>query len=105
MSDYYDTLIAQVENVSTCSQLADINAEITDIFTVNLADIQASIDLLEPLLEVPSADLGAIITWITSVIDSYTVPTIKLNALLIATLAKQVEATTAISDKFTELGC
>jgi hypothetical protein len=104
-SIYYDTLISKVDNVTTCSGLSDLGIEINDVFTVNLLDIQGSIDALAPLLVAPSADLGAIITWITSVIDTYTLQTAQLLTLQTETLLKQAEAVLALSDKFTELGC
>ena len=105
VADYYDSLIEQVDNVSTCDALVEITAEIDDIFTDNLAAIQSSIDALAPLLTSPDPNFTAIIEWIDAVIVTYSGPNTKLVALQAATLAKQIETTAAILAKATELGC
>ncbi|GAF91344.1 unnamed protein product [marine sediment metagenome] len=105
MSNYYDTLIGQIDNVTTCEQLADITVETDDIFTENLAGIQGSIDALAPLLISPSLNFTEIVEWIDKVIDTFSDSTSQLITLQTETLAKQAESVTALADKSIELDC
>jgi len=103
-SDFYDSLSGKVQAVTTCQDLADLKTEISNILTANLADIQASIDILAVLIT-PPTDLGSVIAWITSTIDTYLGPHTKMIALQIETVNAQIALLAELASKKTDLGC
>ena len=103
--EYYDSLIQRVDTVVDCSQLTELTLEINLIFDDALASITESLNALIPLLVVPSADFGAIITWIQSMIDTLVLPQQNLLLLQAETIAKQIEAVAALAAKASEIGC
>jgi hypothetical protein len=103
INTYYDTLIAKVENVPSCDELATLTAENDAIVAAQLAAIQDQIDILAPLLIVPGTNLSQIVTWIQSMVDVFTVPALALPQQLIDVGLKADELTVATAAKFSEL--
>src|SRR6266702_813318 len=97
VANYLQSIEDRIDSINTFEALQEASDSIKAELEELLADIQAQISALAPLLVAPSADLGAIVSWINSLIATFTGP---YNADLLE-LALITTKTTSILSKLT----
>lgn len=102
-----DSFVNTIDSINACEECAQLQALVNDAFaSINAikSNMQAELDKLLPVLSLtnpPGANLGSIVTWITSFIDTTLTPlvkpTITYAAQLTATLDQIANVTSAVN--------
>ena len=93
-TDYFAALTQQVNSAASCAELQAIATQALNALNSQLTQItaaEATFAELQSLLTAPAANPGAIVTWITTLIDNYLGPQLAAYAKYTA----QVTALTA----------
>jgi hypothetical protein len=97
---YFQSLTDQVNGSVSCADLQALTTEVYASINTMIKGIEDQLALLAPLLDLltaPSANLAAIVTWITSFIQSFLTPSTKPYFTYTAQLTEVVTQMTALS--------
>lgn len=105
--DHIESLLKQADKITDCIGLAEFKNMISEMFASLLAQNQLTLDLLGPLNIDPAdlVDLGAVIAWITSVIDLIKAQFDAATALAAELAARQAEIMPIINNLNVSLKC
>jgi hypothetical protein len=92
-ADYFSNLVTQINESGTEAQLQTLVTKVYGDLSMLVSTMTGQIGLLAPLLTAPT-DLPSVITWITSLIESFAKPSANL-ALSLAAITTQVATLTA----------
>lgn len=93
---YFQNLTKQIEHVGSCDRLQELATEALSAVMAEQAAVQAQIDALQPilaLLQPPTANLTAIVTWITDFVNGFLKPIVKpyeIYTVDLAAIAQQL---------------
>lgn len=96
ITNYLQQIEDRIDSITDCETLSIVMPDIESELSALKADIAAQLDLIAPLLVVPSANLFIIVNWITKLIGTFTDP---YNALL----AEQIIVTTRVASILAKL--
>ncbi|MHA6236876.1 hypothetical protein [Pseudomonas fluorescens group sp. PF-69] len=97
---YFQSLTDQVNNTDTCADLQAFTAEAFASVNAMIKGIEDQLAALGPLLDLltaPSLNLGAIVSWITSFIESFLTPLTKPHSTYLAQLTELVAQMSALA--------
>ena len=90
--------INAIKGVNACAELQTLANEAMSDIESQLTAIRAQIASLAPIIQIPGASLGGIITWITSFVDPLIKATATYEAQLTEILSAVAGLTTAIEN-------
>lgn len=99
-TSYFQSLTDQVNGAASCADLQTLTNDAYASINTMIASIEAQLALLAPVLSLlsgPSANLGAIVTWINSFIASFLTPLTKPCTTYTAQLAELVAQMSALA--------
>jgi hypothetical protein len=102
---FFDALEKKIDGCATCSDLQLITEDITARFDQMKADIMAQMAEISPLMVVPGANFGAIISWITSMINTFTGPYVTYLAQVAELTTRLAAIQSKIAQKAHDIGC
>jgi len=105
VSNYLASIETRIGSINDCAALRAAADDLTAELSGMLADVQAQINALAPLLVVPSPNPGAIVTWITALIATYTAPYTASLAELALLTARITAILATLENKISTLGC
>jgi len=104
-TEFFENKRKQVESLVNCEDLELMGIDIQDIFTDLFASIEAQIQPLIPVIELPSFDPTEILDWIQGVIDVFKKPYDDLIAMQALYLLELQKLLASLALKNSELEC
>lgn len=104
-TEYFDNLISQVNNISSCPDLDEVKNAINKQKQAILDDIVNQLELLAPLVSLGGGELGDVIHYINNLIKTFEKPYLDLISLQAQYIAKFAELSSAINNKIDTLNC
>ena len=105
VTDYLQSIEDRIDAINTCDMLQDAADSIKVELESMLSDISAQYVALMALITPPSANLGAIVSWIEALIATYTGPYIALAAESVLVATKITSILDKLTHKVSSLGC